>query len=102
MRDAAVFARAAVVAWLAAVERLGQDRGAADGDIAIETGVDLVLEMLLATGHRHRRLHDAVGELHQAERFAADADIALDGLVVRDHFLVCHRPVLAVAVVAGG
>ena len=70
--------------------------------MAIEAGVDLRLEILFAAGHRHRRLHDAVGKLHQTERLAANAHVAFDSLVVRDHLLVGHGPVVSVAVMAGG
>ena len=41
-RDAAAFARAAIVAWEAAVMRLREDGGAADGDGTAEFGLDAV------------------------------------------------------------
>ena len=89
------------MARLPSVQRLGQDGGAADGHVAVEAGVDLRFEILFAAGHRHRRLHDAVGKLHQTERLAANAHVAFNRLVVRDHLLVRHGPVVSVAVMAG-
>ena len=102
VRDAAVLARPAIVARLTTVERLRQDRRSADGSTAVEARVDLLFEMLFAAGHLHRRLHDAVGELHQSQRFTADPGVALDLLVVGHHFFIRHQPIFAVAVVVGG
>src|SRR5690606_18822762 len=100
--DTAVVARAAVVASGAAVVRLRQHRSAADGGHAAHLGLETVAEPRLAAGKAHRRLEDRVRQLRQPFGQAADADVALDLLVVRHEVLIGDRPVDAVAVAARG
>ena len=54
---------------------------------------------LVAALERDRRQKLAVGEVFEAVAVAADADFALDGVVVRRDVLVVDRPVLSGAVV---
>src|SRR6202035_1844948 len=99
---AAAFAGAAVVTRVAAVVRLREDRRTADGDGAAEFSFDSFAEQNFAAAHFHRRQKQAVGQHLVAFGGAGDANIFFDDIVERSHVGVGDRPVIAVAVAAGG
>ena len=49
--------------------------------------------------HGHGRKKDAVGQIFQMVKIAADAHFALDAIIVRLHVGVIERPVFACAIV---
>ena len=88
----------AVMTGGAALVRLREDSGAADGKNAIvEMLRDSIAENHLRAVHFHRRQKFAVGELRQALGLAADAGVRFDVVVPRSHICVADRPIDGVA-----
>src|SRR2546427_619811 len=58
--------------------------------------------MDLRARHPHRRMELAVGQLVHAFRYAGNADVLFDDVVVRGQVLIAERPVFSESVVGGG
>ena len=101
MRHAALLARAAIVAGMATVVRLGKDRAATDGCDPSHAGAQPIAKELFAAAKRHRRHEDAVRELVKAFGDATEPDVAFDLFVVRNQVGVLDPPVLAIAIAIG-
>src|SRR5579859_4893816 len=99
---AAAFAGPAVVARQAAVVRLRDNGCASDGDGAAELRFDALAKLYFAAAHFHGRQKLAVREHLVAFSSAADADIFFDDVVIRSEIGVGNRPIVAIAVAAGG
>ena len=87
---------------LTAVQRLGEDGDATDGDGSFHFGHGGVAEKEFAAAHGHGREEDAVGELTQVFMSTADADIAFDFFVVGHHFFIGEKPIVALTIMGGG
>jgi pyruvate,orthophosphate dikinase len=78
MRDAAALARAAVVAWAAAIQGFGEIRRTRQSDGAAHFFLHAIAEDGFLAGERHGRLELAIGELLESFGHAGNADIIFD------------------------
>ena len=101
MRHTAAFARSAVMARPAAIERTREVGGTRQRRGAAEFLLDPIAKERLLARERHRRLELAVGKMLQPFCHAGDADIFLDQIVVRSEIAVSERPVFVVAILGG-
>ena len=93
-------AGAAVVAGRTSTHGRGEDRRAPDGEGAPELLLERLARDHLAAVERHGRQEHAVGKLRDAFGLSADADEALDPVVVGRELGVLERPVRSEAVAA--
>ena len=95
LRDAAAVAGAAVVAGAPSLVVAGEDGRAPDRHHpgVAEVARDRLLHRVLDAGHLHGRQQDAVRQLGEPLRLAADADELLDVRVPRGEVRVADRPV---------
>src|SRR6202045_4292504 len=101
VRHASALARSAEMTWAAAIDGLGEIRGARRHDGAAELFLDAIAEESFLAGERNGRLELAVGEMLEAFGGAGDADVFFDKIVVRLDVFVAERPVFAVAIERG-
>src|SRR5256885_15023876 len=99
---ASAFAWSAIVASETAVVVLRHNGDATDGYGAPELRLHAIFQKNFAATHFHCRQKLAIGQHFVAFGRAADSNIFLDGVVVRRKVSVRNRPVIAVAVAAGG
>ncbi len=101
MRDAAAFARTAIMAGRAAIDGLGEVGAARRHRHPAQLCLDPIPELGLHAIERHGRQKVAVGQMRQALSLSANAHVFFHQVVIGLDVLVAEGPVVAVAVEGG-
>jgi len=102
MRHAAAFARTAIVARAAAVQRPRKIRDASGRNGAAKFLPHALAEERFLASQRNRRLKKAVWKMFEGFFAAADADVSLDEVIIWLDVLVTERPAFVVTIMGGG